>query len=143
MGPRPRSSDAHAPDAGAEGPAHDGGAGLGLLAVGQEQLERGDDAAVRHLAGVLHHVDAELQDVPGADLAREGLLRALAQPLVVDEGAVAALGVLQVELALLVPEHGVVPGEHLAVEDGVVGGGAGAGDAATDLASLSNKRKLK
>ena len=29
--------------------AHDGGAGLGLLPVGQEQLQSGNDAAVRDL----------------------------------------------------------------------------------------------
>ena len=46
------------------------GTGLGLLAVREEQLEGGDDAAVGHLAGVLHHVHPELEDVTGADLPR-------------------------------------------------------------------------
>ena len=32
-----------------EAGVHDGGAGLGLLAVGQEELQRRDDAAVGHL----------------------------------------------------------------------------------------------
>ena len=58
-----------------------------------------------------------------ADLSRQGLLRTLAQPLVVDEGAVRALGVLEVELALLVPQQRVVPREDLAVEDSVRGAG--------------------
>ena len=50
------------------------GTGLGLLAVREEQLEGGDDAAVGHLAGVLHHVHPELKDVTGADFPRWRLL---------------------------------------------------------------------
>lgn len=49
-------------------------------------------------ACVLGDVDAELDDVAGEDLAGRALLRAATQPLAVDERAVAAFGVLQVEL---------------------------------------------
>lgn len=49
-------------------------------------------------ARVLGDVDAELNDVAGEDLAGRTLLRAATQPLAVDEGAVAAFSVLQVEL---------------------------------------------
>ena len=49
-------------------------------------------------SGVFHDVDPELYDIAGVDLVRLTLLGALAQALVVDEGAVAALGVLQQEL---------------------------------------------
>ncbi len=40
--------------------ADDGRTRLRLFSVGQVQLEGRDDAAVRHLAGILDHVDAEL-----------------------------------------------------------------------------------
>ena len=89
------------------------GAGLGLLPVREEELEGGDDAAVGHLPAVLHHVHPELEDVARADLAGRGLLRAFAQPLVVDEGSVAGLRVLEVKFAILVPEKRVVSGEDL------------------------------
>ena len=89
------------------------GTGLGLLPVREEELEGGDDAAVCHLPAVLHHVHPELEDVARADLAGRGLLRAFAQPLVVDEGSVAGLRVLEVKFAILVPEKRVVTGEDL------------------------------
>ena len=63
-----------------------------------------------HLAGVLHHVHAELEDVARADFPRRRLLRTLAEPLVVDKRPVAGLGVLEVELAILVPEQSVIAG---------------------------------
>lgn len=47
---------------------------------------------------VLHHVHPKLYKVPGADLLGGALLRALAEPLIVDERAIAALGVLKEEL---------------------------------------------
>lgn len=47
---------------------------------------------------VLSDVDAELDDVSGQDFTGRTLLRAAAQPLAVDEGPIAALSVLQVEL---------------------------------------------
>ena len=48
---------------------------------------------------ILHDVHPKLDGVPRVDLARRALLRALAETLVVDERTIAALGVLQVELA--------------------------------------------
>ena len=63
-----------------------------------------------HLAGVLHHVHTELEDVARADFPRRRLLRTLAEPLVVDKCPVAGLGVLEVELAILVPEQSVIAG---------------------------------
>lgn len=49
-------------------------------------------------ARVLRHVHSELDDVAGEHLARRTLLGAPAQALTVDEGAVAALGVLEIKL---------------------------------------------
>jgi hypothetical protein len=34
-------------------------------------------------------------------------------PLIVDKGAIAGLGILEVELAQAVPQHSMVPGQHL------------------------------
>ena len=89
------------------------GAGLGLLAVREEELEGGDNAAVGHFTGVFHHVHPELEDVTRADLPGRGLLRALAQPLVVDKGTIAGLGVLEVKLAVFIPEEGMVARQNL------------------------------
>lgn len=52
----------------------------------------------RTFAGVLGHVHAELDDVSGEDLAGRALLGPAAQALAVDEGSIAALGVLEIEL---------------------------------------------
>ena len=65
------------------------GAGLRLFAVREEELEGGDDAAVGHLPGVLHHVNPELEDVARADLPRRRLLRTFAEPLVIDKRPIA------------------------------------------------------
>lgn len=51
------------------------------------------------------------------------LFRSFAESLIVDKRAVGALGILEIKLAVLVPEQRVVPRQHLAVKDGV--GGAG------------------
>lgn len=71
---------------------------------------------------VLRDVHAELNDVSGENLAGRALLRSTTQPLAVDERPITALSVLQVELAGLVvePDQGVIPGQHLAVEGGIV-----------------------
>lgn len=66
-----------------------------------------------HLAGILHHVHTELEDVARADLSRRRLLRTLAEPLVVDKGPVAGLGVLEVKLAIFIPEEGMIARENL------------------------------
>lgn len=73
-------------------------------------------------ACVLSDVDAKLDDVAGEDLTGRTLFRATTQPLAVDECPIAAFSVLQVELASLVvkPHQSVIPGQHLAVEGGVV-----------------------
>ena len=47
---------------------------------------------------VLRHIHSKLNDVTRQDLTGGALLRAPAQTLAVDEGAIAALGVLQIEL---------------------------------------------
>ena len=49
-----------------------------------------------------------LKDVARTDFSRQRLFRALAESLVVDEGAVAALRVLEVELARFVPDERMV-----------------------------------
>ena len=41
--------------------ADDGRTGLRLLPVGQVQLQRRDDAAVRHFPGIFDDIDAKLQ----------------------------------------------------------------------------------
>lgn len=48
--------------------------------------------------GVFHDVDAELDDVSTEEFARRALLGSLTEPLVVDEGSIATLRVLQEEL---------------------------------------------
>lgn len=49
----------------------------------------------------------------GGDFLGRAVLGALGEALVVDEGAVAALGVAEVEGPVLVPQQGVVPRQHL------------------------------
>ena len=48
-----------------------------------------------------------------ADLPGRALLAPLAQPLVVDKSPVAGLSVLEVKLAVFIPEQGVIAGENL------------------------------
>ena len=50
-------------------------------------------------ARVFHHVDAELHSVAGEQFIRHALLRTFTEAMTVDESAVAAFSVLQVELA--------------------------------------------
>lgn len=49
-------------------------------------------------SGIFHDIDSKLYDITGEDLMVLTLLRALTEALVVDEGAIATLGVLQQEL---------------------------------------------
>lgn len=49
-------------------------------------------------ACVLSHIHSKLDDVTGEHLAGRALLGAPAQALTVDEGAIAALGVLEIKL---------------------------------------------
>lgn len=88
--------------------------------------------------GILGHIHPKLNDVTGEHLAGRALLRAPAQTLAVDEGAIAAFGVLEIELSCLVvePHQSVIPGQHLAVEGGVVLGRATPGHGAPDLDRL-------
>lgn len=84
---------------------------------------------------VLCDVHPELDDVSGEDLAGRALLGPPAQPLAVNEGAIAALSVLEVELPRLVvePDESMVSRQHLAVERCVVLGRAAASNRAPDL----------
>lgn len=110
--------------------------GFGFAPVGKEESERGDDASVRLLARVLHHVHAELHDVAAAHLERLGSLAGLTESLVVDKRSVAAAGVLkkgfsgghcttrwthlEIKLSVLVPQLRMVARQHFTVENGVV-----------------------
>lgn len=48
--------------------------------------------------GILGHIHPKLNDVTGEHLTGRALLRPAAQTLAVDEGAIAAFGVLEIEL---------------------------------------------
>jgi len=56
--------------------------------------------------------------------------------MIVDERAVTALGVLQVEFPVFVPQQGVVPRQHLTVEDPVVRADFGFGQQPANLDGL-------
>ena len=84
-----------------------------------DQPQLGHDALLGDGLGLVHHVGAEPEGVAGEELGDLALLAALAQPDVVHEGAVAAARVHDEELALVEHEHGVVPGQHLAVKEAI------------------------
>lgn len=71
---------------------------------------------------ILSHIHTKLNDVTRQDFTGGTLFRAPAQALTVDEGAIAALGVLEIKLARFViePNEGMIPGQHLAVKRCVV-----------------------
>lgn len=88
--------------------------------------------------GVFSHIHPELNDVTGEHLTGRTLLRPAAQTLAVDEGPIAAFGVLEIKLSCLVvePHQSVIPRQHFAVEGGVVLGRATPGHGAPDLDRL-------
>lgn len=109
---------------------------FGFGAVGVVQFQDGRNAAVRYVFGVFNDIDAELDYVAAEHFLRLGLLAALAEPVVVDERAVAALGVLQEKLAVLVPQQGVVSGQDFAIEDAIVRADLGFGQQPANLHRL-------
>lgn len=88
--------------------------------------------------GVLCHIHPKLDDVTGEDLTGRALLRPAAQTLAVNESAIAAFGVLEIELSCLVvePHLSVIPGQHLAIKGGVILRRATPGHGAPDLDRL-------
>merc|ERR1719420_5192 len=80
------------------------GTSFGLFPIRKVEFESGDNTSVGHLPTVLHNVHTKLENVSAANFTSWRLLGAFAESLIINKCPVARLCVLEVELAILIPE---------------------------------------